>query len=144
MPEYADMSALARLLALRGWVAAVDDRPDDVKADAERLLTMADHISQERVKKSLVFATSINFLALDTLMAATALHPDNPVYAQQLREALGKVQFPSEQDLHRHDLASPFNGKPLTYRASRDSVTLWVPGGPVPELTTITLPVRVK
>ncbi len=98
------MKGAARLVSLRGSIAAVEGRTKDALADAERVLTIARHSGEEGHAISRMVAESITTIAMNDLATWASMHREEPAYRMALSEALKTLPQPDLRREHASDL----------------------------------------
>jgi len=106
MPEYADMKAAARLLVLRGTLAAQRGDSATALADIDRILKMAEHQRNEPSAIATFVAEGLDDIAIKALASWGDTHRDQPVYREKI---LGIVEQMRKPDVRRENLGELYN-----------------------------------
>ena len=104
MPEYSFMRGSARMVALRGSVAAVQGRNEDAIADANRIFLLSRHAGEEGHMISRNVASSMYQTGLRRLALWASMHPDVDLYRRRLAEAIDDTPAPDARREHASDL----------------------------------------
>ncbi|MEZ0327373.1 MAG: hypothetical protein ACAH95_15860 [Fimbriimonas sp.] len=104
LPEYADMKGAAKLLSLRGSVAANEGRVEDAIADAKRVISIAKHSGEEGHSISRLVAESIYAVGMTDLATWAHQHRETPAYRHALASLLDSIPKPDLRSEHASDL----------------------------------------
>ncbi|HWD40042.1 MAG TPA: hypothetical protein VG944_14430 [Fimbriimonas sp.] len=104
MPELTYMKLAAKLLAIRGSLAAEESRPDQALNDAKKIFTVAHQAGDEGTLMSELLNESIYQIGLRTVAAWAFTHPDVAAYREAFDKALGEAPKPNLKSEHRGDL----------------------------------------
>lgn len=103
-PEYAKMKSAAKVVALRGSIAAHEGRPTDAIEDARSVFVIATHAGEEPHMIARLVQEAIYRIGLKHLAAWAFVHRDRPEYARALHAATDALPRPQLKDEHRGDL----------------------------------------
>lgn len=99
-PEFADMKSGARLLGLRGSLAAFKGDPAKAVADVKRMLAIARHAGEEPHAIARLVREGIWIAAMRHLGAWALTHPEVPAYKTALAEAIASFPKPNIREEH--------------------------------------------
>lgn len=102
--ELPDMKSAARLLALRGSLAASEGRVADALADTQRVFQVARHAGEEPHMIAALVRESIYSIGLRDLAAWAFKHRDRPEYVEALKSAVQHFPRFDLKSEHRADL----------------------------------------
>ncbi len=91
LPEFAQMKAGARFLALRGSIAAAEGRVQDALKDARRIFVISKHAGEEGTGISASVAEAIYFLDLHDIATWCVEHPGVTEYRDALEQAVRAI-----------------------------------------------------
>ncbi len=100
--EFADMKAVAKLLALRGSVAANEGRSEDAIAEAKRIFTISKHLREEPHEIARLVSESVSVIAKRSLAGWAYTHRDQPEYRLALVKSMDELPKPSLKEEHRN------------------------------------------
>ena len=104
MKEFPTIKAGARLLALRGSVAAAENRPKTALSNIHEMFRLAGHAGEEGTALSVLVRDAIWILALRRLEAWSFVHRGEPSYALELKNAIDRWRHPDLLWMERDDL----------------------------------------
>ena len=88
LPEYADMKAASRLLALRGSIAAADSNEAGALSNGQEILQISKHSGEEGTELSALVSEAIYLIDLHALADWCVLYPTIGAYRGALEKAL--------------------------------------------------------
>ncbi len=103
-PEYAYMNTAAKLVAMRGSLAAHEGRVADAIEDAARVGRMAFHVGEEPHANSRLVRESIYKIGLRNLAYWAFVHRGERAYGDALARTVEGFPWPDLKDEHRRDL----------------------------------------
>jgi hypothetical protein len=103
-PEFAPMKQTAKLLGLRGSVAAARGDSKRALADIDRMFKIADHVTEEGTGIANLVGIAIDHLAQTQLAYWASAYPDKPEYRKALVSDLRRWKLPNVKQMHREDL----------------------------------------
>jgi hypothetical protein len=106
MPEYAWMKSAARLVSLRGSVAANRGDVLAALASTDELDRIAAHAAEEGTQISALVSDSIRIMAISDLANWALGHPDEPRYRTLLRREITSFPRPDLRREHSDELFS--------------------------------------
>lgn len=104
LPEYATIKRAARLVALRGALAAHENRVDDALEDATKLYQIAEHVGEEPHLIARLSSESTYAMGMKLVAAWSIVARNEPRFAKALSQAVGGFPKPRLKDEHRGDL----------------------------------------
>jgi len=94
MPELSEMRTLARLLALRGAIAAYRGDAAAALADIARIRTVAAHARSDRTAIALLSGDAMEQIAMNSLAGWAHMHRDQPAYRKALARLIEDLPRP--------------------------------------------------
>ena len=125
MPEFADLKSGAKLLGLRGSVAAHEGRESDALANAHKIFAVSKHAGEEGTMISALVSLAIYVIGMNRIADWALLHPASPAYRQALATALKSIPQPDIRRENREQLMNVLSLIELTLtNAGRDKLGL--------------------
>jgi hypothetical protein len=103
-PEYAQMKSAAKLLAVRGSLAANRRDAEAALADCRGIFAIADHAGQEPHGISRMVREAIYVIGLQNLTYWAFAHRDQSAYRAAIKRAIDAFPRPNVKDEHRDSL----------------------------------------
>jgi hypothetical protein len=100
LPEYADMKEAAKLLAIRGSLAAGRGDSAAALADARRIFVIAGHAGSEPHAISRLIRDGAYHVGMRDVAYWAFMHPDQPAYREALKKALDEMPRPNLREEH--------------------------------------------
>jgi len=104
MPELAYMKFAAKLVALRGSIAAFEGHPDEAIHNIDEVFKIAKHSGEEGTQISTLVQMAIETIGIHYLGLWALEYPDVPGYRTRLQSAVATSLTPNIQWMHRTDL----------------------------------------
>lgn len=104
LPDLAEAKDAARLLVLRGAVAASEGRHEDAILDIRRAFKVADHVSQDPTKIGKLAGHAIRVLSLRHLSHWAFRYRPHQGYLAELERGIDEIETPDLKSDYRYDL----------------------------------------
>ena len=100
LPELADMKSAAKLLGLRGSIAANEGKESSALANAHQIFVIAKHAGEEGTSLSALVSLAIYVIGMNRIATWAVLDPSSRTYRDELVRALNSIPQP---DLRREN-----------------------------------------
>lgn len=103
LPEFAQMKATAKLMVLRGSLAAGSD-PQAAIRETRIIRRMADHARQEPLEISQLVSASLDMIALRALARWAFKYPQHRAYLREIEAVVASMKDPDLKKNHAFEL----------------------------------------
>ena len=104
LPEYADMKAGAKLLALCGSVEVASNNPGGALRDIQKVFVIAKHSNEEETTIATLVSESIYLIGVRRIALWSYTHPSIPAYQTALEQAIKNWPKVNLSRMHRDEL----------------------------------------